>query len=86
MKTRFLPVLLLVALPFVPFNFPGHTAPPATTVAAPGEIYFGSEKSSVFHVATCAALDKVKDDNIVKYNSRAEAIKAGKRPCAKCKP
>ena len=90
MKNRFLPLLL--ALLFVSLNLPGYTAPPATpaTPAAPASptavAYYGSEKSAIFHLATCAALDRVKDANIVKYSSRAEAIKAGKMPCLKCKP
>lgn len=48
--------------------------------------YVGSERSEVFHRASCKSVAKIADSNLVQYASRDEAIKAGKRPCAVCKP
>ncbi len=45
-----------------------------------------SKNSKVFHKADCSSAKRIKPENIVKYGSRAEAIKAGKRPCKRCKP
>jgi hypothetical protein len=48
--------------------------------------YVSSEKSKVFHRAACSSVKRIKPKNLVSYNSRNEAIKAGKRPCRRCKP
>lgn len=62
-------------------------APPAskgTTDTTTG--YVGSKKSSVFHRATCTSAAKIAEGNLVHYANRDEAVNAGKRPCAVCKP
>ena len=48
--------------------------------------YAGSKRSEVFHRASCASVAKIAEHNLVHYASRDEAVKAGKRPCAICKP
>lgn len=48
--------------------------------------YVASKKSSVFHRPTCSSAAKIAEGNLVRYGSRDEAITAGKRPCAICKP
>jgi len=45
-----------------------------------------SKSSSVFHRPDCRWAQNIAEQNRVTYNSRAEAIKAGKRPCKSCKP
>lgn len=60
-----------------------HTdAVPASSPAG----YVGSKRSSVFHRSACASVAKIAEDNLVHYASRDEAINAGRRPCAICKP
>lgn len=46
----------------------------------------GSAKSDVFHRAGCKSAAKIAEKNLVRYATRDEAIKAGKRPCAECRP
>jgi len=48
--------------------------------------YVASKNSKVFHTADCSWAKRISPKNLVGYNSRAEAIKAGKRPCKLCKP
>jgi len=61
----------------------------ARTVAktAPAEYkYVASKNSRVFHKPECIWARRIKPANLTAYNSRAEAIKAGKRPCKRCNP
>jgi hypothetical protein len=48
--------------------------------------YVASKNSKVFHKSECIWAGRIKPENLTGYNSRAEAIKAGKRPCKQCKP
>jgi len=48
--------------------------------------YVASKNSNVFHKPDCRWAKKISSENLVGYNSREEAIKAGKRPCRWCKP
>lgn len=48
--------------------------------------YAASKRSEVFHRSSCASVGKISDRNLVRYASRDEAIKVGKRPCSICKP
>jgi hypothetical protein len=48
--------------------------------------YVASKKSKVFHKSDCRWVERIKKENLVGYSSREEAIKAGKRPCKRCKP
>lgn len=45
-----------------------------------------SKNSKVFHKADCSSAKRIKPENLVKYGSKGEAIKTGKRPCKRCKP
>ena len=59
--------------------------PVAKSTAAKYE-YVASKNSKVFHKPDCSSARRIKPENLTGYNSRAEAIKAGKRPCKRCKP
>jgi endonuclease/exonuclease/phosphatase family metal-dependent hydrolase len=59
---------------------------PAPAAAAPSEGYVASVNSEVFHKAGCKSASKISAKNLVSYKTREEAIQAGKRPCAECKP
>jgi len=48
--------------------------------------YVASKNSKVFHKPDCRWVKRIKPANLVGYNSRGEAIEAGKRPCKMCKP
>jgi len=48
--------------------------------------FVASKNSKVFHTSECRWAQKIKPDNLVVYNSRDAAIKAGKRPCKVCNP
>jgi hypothetical protein len=48
--------------------------------------YIASKNSKVFHKPDCRWAKRIKPANLVGYNSRNEAIEAGKRPCKVCKP
>jgi phosphatidylserine/phosphatidylglycerophosphate/cardiolipin synthase-like enzyme len=48
--------------------------------------YVSSANSAVFHRAGCDSAAKIAVRNRVGYNTRGEAIAAGKRPCQECKP
>jgi phosphatidylserine/phosphatidylglycerophosphate/cardiolipin synthase-like enzyme len=48
--------------------------------------YVASKRSAVFHRADCKAVAKISEQNLVHYNSREEAIAAGKKPAQDCNP
>ncbi len=49
-------------------------------------LYVSSKNSQVFHRPQCRSAKRIKPENLVGYNSKDEAIQAGKRPCKVCKP
>ena len=59
---------------------------PAPAAAAPSESYVASVNSEVFHKAGCKSASRISAKNLVTYKTREEAIQAGKRPCAECRP
>jgi phosphatidylserine/phosphatidylglycerophosphate/cardiolipin synthase-like enzyme len=48
--------------------------------------YVASKNSAVFHKPDCKGASKISEKNLVRYNTREEAIQAGKKPCAECQP
>ena len=48
--------------------------------------YVASKNSKVFHLPDCTSAKRIKPENLITYNNRAEAVNAGKRPCKTCKP
>ncbi|MGD0077472.1 MAG: Ada metal-binding domain-containing protein [Sedimentisphaerales bacterium] len=48
--------------------------------------YVASKNSKVFHKADCQFAKRIKPENLVSYDTRDEAIKAGKNPCKTCNP
>lgn len=48
--------------------------------------FVASRSSAVFHRPDCRWAQNIADNNLVGYQSRAEALQAGKRPCKTCKP
>lgn len=59
----------------------------ATKRVSPAEYKFvASKNSNVFHRPDCSSAKRIKPANLVGYSSREETLKAGKRPCKRCKP
>jgi len=73
---------IAVALPIVPDK---QTTPLVKPTTAEYK-YVASKNSKVFHKPDCRWAKRIKPENLVGYNSRDEAIEAGKRPCKFCKP
>jgi len=48
--------------------------------------YLSSKYSKIFHKPDCRGAKRILPKNLAGYNSREEAVKAGKRPCKICKP
>lgn len=61
-----------------------QTEPPKSP--SPASAYFASKRSEVFHRQGCPSGAKIPEANIVRYATRDEAIRAGKKPCSECKP
>lgn len=61
-------------------------AKPAAKPAVAKYNYVASKNSKVFHRPQCSFAGRIAPKNLVGYNSRAEAINAGKRPCKRCRP
>ena len=57
-----------------------------TKLAQKEDYYIASKNSQVFHRPECPYASKIASYNKVRYNSREEAVKAGKRGCSRCKP
>ena len=51
-----------------------------------GTHFISSGNSHVFHNPACESGGKISANNLVHYNSRDAAIRAGKKPCAECQP
>jgi len=48
--------------------------------------FWASKKTNKYHYATCKWALNIKADNLIKFNSPEEAVKAGYVPCKVCKP
>ena len=67
--------------PFPP-DIQSDIAPPI----AAGAAFVCSKSSQVFHRPDCRWVQNIAGGNLIGYNSRAEAVQAGKRPCKTCQP
>ena len=67
-------------------NIPEDQAKSNVDMAAAEYNYVASKNSGVFHKSSCRWAQNISEENLVTYNSRDEAIKAGKRPCKSCNP
>ena len=59
--------------------------PPPTLLATKFK-YVASKNSKVFHRPDCEWAQRIKPENLQGFGTRADAIRAGKRPCKRCKP
>ena len=51
-----------------------------------GPTYVGSVNSDVYHDPECEWAQRIKADNLVRFDSPGEASSAGYRPCKVCRP
>ena len=52
----------------------------------PKVAYVASTKSIPFHLPSCIWARRILPENLQTFQTRAEAVKAGHRPCKVCKP
>jgi len=71
----------------IPLKEPGklQTIPTAKQNLIKGN-FPSSKNSKIFHLPGCASVKTIKPGNLEAYQTREKAIKAGKRPCKRCKP
>lgn len=70
----------------VPVTDPKEQTKPVAKSTVAEYRYVASKNSKVFHKPECSWAKRIKPENLVGYDSRDKAIKAGKRPCKLCKP
>lgn len=49
-------------------------------------IYVASKNGKVFHKASCSHVKRIAPKNLVRFNSKQEALQNGRRPCKTCSP
>ena len=49
-------------------------------------IYVASKSSKIFHKDTCFHAKRISPENLVRFNTRQEALQNGRRPCKTCSP
>lgn len=54
--------------------------------AAQSATFVCSKNSKLFHEKDCASAKRISETNLTFFQTREEAISAGKSPCSKCKP
>jgi methylphosphotriester-DNA--protein-cysteine methyltransferase len=67
----------------------GYSASTTATTAAqqkPAVKFVGSSKSNVYHLLSCRSAQRINSDNLLTFDSREDAVKAGYRACLVCKP
>jgi methylphosphotriester-DNA--protein-cysteine methyltransferase len=48
--------------------------------------FWASKKSNRYHYPDCKWAQRIKPENLVKFKTPEEAVKAGYKPCKVCKP
>ena len=66
-----------------PTATPEPTPAPDTVVES---AYVASRKAKKYHRPSCQYAAKIKDENLVTFDSAAQAQAAGYAPCGACKP
>ena len=69
-----------------PISAPAKPAALPAPATPPADGFLASKNSKVFHKPDCKSVPTISAANLVKYVTREEAIAAGKKPCAICKP
>lgn len=69
--------VFFITIFFIMFIFVGN---------AIGAEFWGSKNSNKYHYPTCRWAQKIKAQNLVKFNSPEDAITSGYVPCKVCNP
>ena len=80
-------VLLLVGSGFWFASVAGAAdvkAAPKAATQKKAAVYVASKGSDKYHVPSCAAAAAIKPANKITFGSKAEAAKAGYKPCGTC--
>ncbi len=56
------------------------------TADSPSGMFIASKNSQLFHALGCKFAAKISEKNLIHFDTRDEAIQAGKKPCAECNP
>ncbi len=67
-------------------NSPTIAANPAAKSEPAKQTFVASKNGKAFHKPDCSSAARIKPENLVTYNSREQALAAGKNPCKQCKP
>ena len=67
-------------------NIPEEQAKSNLNIEVAEYNYVASRSSDVFHKSSCRWAQNISQENLIVYDSREEAMKAGKRPCKTCNP
>ncbi len=88
MRNRILVVVLALcfALSAMLVSCKSESAATATEAAARTKPYVGSVMREPFHKSTCKWAKKIHTDNLVGYDTKAQAVDDGRRPCKVCNP
>ncbi|MGZ4849059.1 MAG: Ada metal-binding domain-containing protein [Halobacteriota archaeon] len=65
---------------------PSPTPTPTLSPTVPLGSFVGSVNSNVYHYPSCYEAAKIKPENLITFNSVAEACVANYRPCKVCNP
>lgn len=87
------PTIITKVISVTPEPTPQKTAKPASTKSRKSESettreyrYVASRKSDKFHKLQCSYAANINKENRVYFETRNDAIAAGKDPCSRCKP
>ena len=85
-KARVLLPLMFSLLVCTGVSVSAQTPAPAAVPAATGQYVANKKSGKPFHKLACKSVKTMKPANMVYYNTREEAVKAGHVPCKNCKP
>ncbi len=66
--------------------FAAETVDASKKVQKKAELLVASKEGGKYHRATCGLAKNIKPENKITFKTKAEAEKAGYKPCAVCKP
>lgn len=55
------------------------------SVATSSSVYVGSKNSDRYHLPWCSGAQRINEENMIVFNTKAEAENAGYEPAANCK-
>jgi hypothetical protein len=62
------------------------TITPTPTIQSTYGNYCASKKSDIFHKCSCIYVNNILTENLIRFNTREQALATGRKPCSVCKP